>query len=134
MIDGPIPEGLTFDDVLLLPGKSSVLPTQADTRTCLSRKIALNIPDRGRGDGHRHRIAPGHRHRAAGRHRVRSSQHDHRAAGRRSGPGEALGKRNDRRSGDDRAGDVRAPGARHHEQVQSLRPAGDARRSAWWAS
>jgi len=44
MIDGPIPEGLTFDDVLLLPGKSSVLPAQADTRTCLSRKISLNIP------------------------------------------------------------------------------------------
>jgi IMP dehydrogenase len=44
MIDGPIVEGLTFDDVLLLPGKSSVLPAQADTRTCLSRKITLNIP------------------------------------------------------------------------------------------
>ncbi len=44
MIDGAIPEALTFDDVLLLPGKSSVLPGQADTRTCLSRKIALNIP------------------------------------------------------------------------------------------
>jgi len=44
MIEGNIPEALTFDDVLLLPGKSSVLPAQADTRTCLSRKIALNIP------------------------------------------------------------------------------------------
>jgi len=44
MIDGAIPAGLTFDDVLLLPGKSSILPQQADTRTCLSRKIALNIP------------------------------------------------------------------------------------------
>jgi IMP dehydrogenase len=44
MIDGPILEAFTFDDVLLLPGKSSVLPTQTDTRTCLSRKIALNIP------------------------------------------------------------------------------------------
>src|SRR5579872_3352569 len=44
MIDGAIPEGLTFDDVLLLPGKSEVLPAQADTRTCLSRKISLNIP------------------------------------------------------------------------------------------
>ncbi|HKS80666.1 MAG TPA: IMP dehydrogenase [Candidatus Acidoferrales bacterium] len=44
MIEGNIPEGLTFDDVLLLPGKSSVLPAQADTRTCLSRTIALNIP------------------------------------------------------------------------------------------
>ena len=44
MIDGPIPEGLTFDDVLLLPGKSSTLPTQTDTRTCLTKKIAINIP------------------------------------------------------------------------------------------
>src|SRR6202162_5685168 len=44
MIEGAIPEGLTFDDVLLLPGRSSVLPAQADTRTCLTRKISLNIP------------------------------------------------------------------------------------------
>jgi IMP dehydrogenase len=44
MIEGSIPEGLTFDDVLLLPGKSAILPTQADTRTCLSRKISLDIP------------------------------------------------------------------------------------------
>jgi IMP dehydrogenase len=44
MIEGAIPEGLTFDDVLLLPGRSSVLPAQADTRTCLTRTISLNIP------------------------------------------------------------------------------------------
>jgi IMP dehydrogenase len=44
LTDRAIPEGLTFDDVLLLPGKSSVLPAQADTRTLLSREIALNIP------------------------------------------------------------------------------------------
>ena len=44
MLDGPIPEGLTFDDVLLLPAKSSVLPTQVDTRTQFSRNIALDIP------------------------------------------------------------------------------------------
>ena len=44
MIEGAIPEALTFDDVLLLPGKSSILPAQADTRTCLSRRISLNIP------------------------------------------------------------------------------------------
>lgn len=42
--DGRISEGLTFDDVLLLPGKSSVLPAEADTRTLLSRKLPLNIP------------------------------------------------------------------------------------------
>lgn len=44
MIDGPIQEALTFDDVLLRPAKSSVLPGQTDTRTCLTRNIALNIP------------------------------------------------------------------------------------------
>ena len=36
--------GLTFDDVLLVPGESTVLPSQADTRTMLTRGIALNIP------------------------------------------------------------------------------------------
>ena len=44
MIDGPIPEGLTFDDVLLLPGKSTVLPTEVDTATKFTRKLSLNIP------------------------------------------------------------------------------------------
>jgi IMP dehydrogenase len=39
-----IPLGLTFDDVLLLPGESDVLPSQADTRTRLTREISLNIP------------------------------------------------------------------------------------------
>jgi IMP dehydrogenase len=36
--------GLTFDDVLLQPCESSVLPSQADTRTRVTREIALNIP------------------------------------------------------------------------------------------
>src|SRR6266850_1483291 len=44
MMDGSIPEGLTFDDVLLLPGKASVLPTEVDTRTHFTRKLVLNIP------------------------------------------------------------------------------------------
>jgi len=39
-----IPLGLTFDDVLLRPAKSDVLPSMADTRTRLTRDIALNIP------------------------------------------------------------------------------------------
>jgi IMP dehydrogenase len=39
-----IPLGLTFDDVLLKPGPSSVLPSQADTRTKVTREISLNIP------------------------------------------------------------------------------------------
>ena len=39
-----IPLGLTFDDVLLQPAESEVLPSQADTRTRLTREISLNIP------------------------------------------------------------------------------------------
>src|SRR3712207_5735065 len=39
-----IPLGLTFDDVLLKPAESSVLPSQADTRTQVTREIGLNIP------------------------------------------------------------------------------------------
>ena len=43
--DAPhIPLGLTFDDVLLQPCESSVLPSQADTRSLLTREIPLNIP------------------------------------------------------------------------------------------
>jgi IMP dehydrogenase len=45
LTDAPdIPLGLTFDDVLLQPLVSSVLPSQADTRTFLTREIPLNIP------------------------------------------------------------------------------------------
>ena len=44
MILETIPEGLTFDDVLLLPSHSDVVPAQTDTRTLGTRNIALNIP------------------------------------------------------------------------------------------
>ena len=44
MIHFPVPEALTFDDVLLLPARSDVIPAQANTQTHISRNIALNIP------------------------------------------------------------------------------------------
>src|SRR5690348_973409 len=44
MIDGSLTEGLTFDDVLLQPARSEVVPAEADTKTKLTRGIALNIP------------------------------------------------------------------------------------------
>ena len=44
MISDVLPEGLTFDDVLLEPARSEVLPSEVDTRTCLTRQIGLNIP------------------------------------------------------------------------------------------
>src|SRR6201986_3897943 len=39
-----IREGLTFDDVLLEPGRSEVMPSQVDTSTRFTREISLNIP------------------------------------------------------------------------------------------
>jgi len=44
MIHFPVPEALTFDDVLLLPARSDVVPAQASTQTQLTRNIRLNIP------------------------------------------------------------------------------------------
>ena len=42
--NGSLREALTFDDVLLKPGLSDVLPTDTDVRTRITREIALNIP------------------------------------------------------------------------------------------
>jgi len=44
MIHFPVPEALTFDDVLLLPARSDVVPANTNTQTQLSRHIRLNIP------------------------------------------------------------------------------------------
>ncbi len=44
MIHFPVPEALTFDDVLLLPARSEVVPAQTNTQTQLSRNIRLNVP------------------------------------------------------------------------------------------
>ena len=42
--DDKFPIALTFEDVLLVPQKSDVLPSQVDTKTRFSRRIPLNIP------------------------------------------------------------------------------------------
>src|SRR5947209_17874121 len=44
MIHFPVPEALTFDDVLLLPARSDVIPARASTQTQLTRNIRLNVP------------------------------------------------------------------------------------------
>ena len=44
MVPDTILEGLTFDDVLLVPQRSGILPNQVDTSTYVTRKIRLNIP------------------------------------------------------------------------------------------
>src|SRR5919109_1590644 len=42
--DGRLREALTFDDVLLEPGLSEVLPSEVDVRSRITRSIPLNIP------------------------------------------------------------------------------------------
>src|SRR5437588_7260866 len=42
--DQPLPEALTFDDVLLLPAESEVLPRDVDVRTRLTERISLQMP------------------------------------------------------------------------------------------
>jgi IMP dehydrogenase len=44
MLEARIKEGLTFDDVLILPAKSTVIPAEADVSTQLSQNIGLRIP------------------------------------------------------------------------------------------
>lgn len=48
-----VKQGLTFDDVLLIPAASDVLPADIDLRTRLTRKVHLNIPPHQRRHGHR---------------------------------------------------------------------------------
>jgi IMP dehydrogenase len=44
MSQDPIPYAYTFDDLLLLPGASAVLPSEVDLSTLLTRRIPLNVP------------------------------------------------------------------------------------------
>src|ERR1039458_1478298 len=44
MLNTPLQEALTFDDVLLVPALSDVVPTQVSTQTQLTKSITLNTP------------------------------------------------------------------------------------------
>ncbi|HXF94092.1 MAG TPA: IMP dehydrogenase [Nitrospiraceae bacterium] len=44
MLDNEVRIGLTYDDVVLVPAKSQVLPSEVDTRTLVTRQITINIP------------------------------------------------------------------------------------------
>ncbi len=44
MLEYPLKEYLTFDDVLLLPGKSTVLPKDVQVKSRLTKSLALNVP------------------------------------------------------------------------------------------
>ena len=52
-----IGDGITFDDVLLVPAYSQVIPNQVDLSTWLTKKIRLNIPMMSAGDAElRHQV------------------------------------------------------------------------------
>ena len=85
-----IGEGITFDDVLLVPSYSEVIPNQVDLSTYLTKKIKLNIPMMSAGmdtvTEHRMAIANGQ----TGGIGIIHKKYVNRTAGRRSGQGKAF--------------------------------------------
>ena len=81
-----IAEGITFDDVLLIPAKSDFVPSQADTRTRLTKNITINIPLVVGCDGHCYGICAGNRAGPGRRHRHNPQKSDHRCSSSEKSP------------------------------------------------
>ena len=64
-----IGDGITFDDVLLVPQYSEVTPNMVDLATYLTKKIRLNIPMMSGRDGYSYGASDGHCYGASGRNR-----------------------------------------------------------------
>ncbi len=127
MLDERIPEALTFDDVLLVPQKSDVLPAEVDVSTRLTRRIVAQDPHRVGGHGHGHRGPARHRHGPGRRHRDHPQEHVHRGPGPGGGQGQALRVRDDRGPGDR---GPRRPGGRRPRRDGQV-TASAASRSPW---
>ena len=82
--------GLTFDDVLLLPAESDVVPSEVDTSTQADPQRHPAHPAGVRRHGHRHRGPHGHRDGTAGRHRHAAPQPLDRGTGRAGRDREAV--------------------------------------------
>ena len=67
-----IGEGITFDDVLLVPAYSEVIPNQVDLSTYLTKKIHLNISDDECRYGYGYRASYGNCYGSSGRNRYHS--------------------------------------------------------------
>ena len=114
--------GLTYDDVLLLPGETDVIPSEVDTSTRLTRDDHPAHPADLERDGHRDRVADGDRDGPSGRDRHPAPQPLDRGPGLPGRPREADPDRDDLQPGDDRAGRD-AGGARQDlRRVPRLRP------------
>ena len=84
------PEALTFDDVLLKPGLSDVLPSEVDIRTRITRAIALNIPIIASAMDTVTEAQDGDRHGAGRRHRRHPPQSRAGRAGRAGAAGQEV--------------------------------------------
>ena len=71
-----VQKALTFDDVLLLPAHSSVVPRDVSLQTRLTKTISLNIPLLSAAMDTVTEARPRHRDGAGGRHRHRAQEHD----------------------------------------------------------
>ena len=85
-------QGITFDDVLLEPGYSELLPRDVDVRTQLTAKIRAQHPDPVVADGHGHRERAGHRAGPGGGHRHHPQEPVDRGADPRGGQGQAVAR------------------------------------------
>ena len=87
-----VKQGLTFDDVLLIPAASDVLPADIDLRTRLTKKIHLNIPlmSAAMDTVTEYRMAIAIAREGAS---ASSIKYVHQPAGRAGGHGEAVGER-----------------------------------------
>ena len=94
--------GLTYDDVLLLPGETDVVPSEVDTTTRLTRGIDAARAAGVRRDGHRHRVADGDRDGPPGRPRRAAPQPVDRGPGLPGRPGQADPDRHDLQPDHDR--------------------------------
>ena len=117
-------KALTFDDVLLVPAHSEVVPREVSLATRLTRGVRDQHPGRVRRHGHGHRGAARDRDRAGGRDRHRPQEHVPGEAGRRGGQGQALRERGGQGSDHRHAVDDRARGAGTHAEAPHQRVAG----------
>ena len=126
--NGTLREALTFDDVLLKPGLSDVLPSEADIRSRITRGDRAQHPDHRLRHGHRHRGQDGDRHGAGRRHRRHPPQSRTRRAGRPGPPGQEVRVRHGGQPGHHPPRRDARRCARADEGLQHLRHSGGRRR------
>ena len=121
--DAALPMGLTFDDVLLQPAESDVVPSAANTSTRLTRDVEPRHPAGLQRHGHRHRGPDGDRDGPPGRHRRAAPQPVDGGSGAAGRPGEAVRGRHG-----DQPGHLQ-PGRHPRRRRRALRPLPDLRRA-----